>query len=71
MLPQPTQQSFTTQNDAEFECYLCLAAALQALQKRPMKFASEYRPPHEELTFLRVLQALLKGLRGTERNRAE
>lgn len=68
MLSEPNQSPLATQSDAELECYLCLAAALQALQQRPAKFAAERRPPHDP-TFLRGLQALLKGLRRAERNR--
>ena len=69
MVPEPNQSSLAMQSDAELECYLSLAAALQAHEQQPATFAAERWPPPEP-TFLRELQALLKGLRRAERNRA-
>jgi hypothetical protein len=69
MLPQPKQSFFPSQDDAELEGLLCLAAALQAREQKTPKPAAERRP-FPEPTFLRGLQALLKGLRRPQRIRA-
>jgi hypothetical protein len=69
MLPQPKQSNLAMQNDAEFECYLCLAASLQALQRQQVKSAAE-RKRVPGLTLLSGLQAFLRGLRKADRRRA-
>jgi len=69
MRPEPNQSSPTAQNDAELECYLCLAAAQQASQPQPAKLATKYWLTREP-AFLRGLQSLLKGLRRAGRQRS-
>ena len=68
MLPQPNQSSPVSQTDAELECYLCLAAALQA--NEPNQAVAVERLNPSAPAFLRGLQTLLKGLRKSARPRA-
>jgi hypothetical protein len=69
MLPQPNTSFFPTPDDSELEWLLCLAAAVQAREKQQAELAAKDEPTSEP-TFLRSLQALLKGLRKSERIRA-
>jgi hypothetical protein len=41
MRPNPTQPSFGTEEDAELEWLLCLAAALQAREQQAKKLEAE------------------------------
>ena len=69
MLTQPNQSSYASQNDAELDCLLFLAAAIQARKLQQEKIAPELQETPKP-TFLSGLQDFLKGLRRADRNRA-
>jgi hypothetical protein len=69
MLPQPKKAFLDSQSDAELECLLFLAAALQAREQQGARLAAELHPPQGP-TFLGGLQAFWKGLRRPDRNGA-
>jgi hypothetical protein len=62
MWPKRTQPCFASENDAEFEWLLCLAAALQGRKREAEKAAAERRRPSKS-TLLRGLEFWPLGLR--------
>jgi len=59
---QPEKSLFDLQSDAELECLLFLAAAMQAREQQGVELAADSQPPQAP-TFLGELQALWNGLR--------
>jgi hypothetical protein len=66
MPTHPKKSLLDLQSDAELECLLFLAAALQAREQQGAELASDSQPP-EAPTFLGGLQAIWKGLRKPNR----
>jgi hypothetical protein len=62
MSTQPKNSLLNLQSDAELECLLFLAAALQAREQQGAELAAD-SPPPQAPTFLGELQALWNGLR--------
>jgi hypothetical protein len=70
MPTQPKKSPLDLQSDAELECLLFLAAALQAREQQGMGLAAELEPPQAP-TFLGELQAIWKGLRKPNHKRTD
>jgi hypothetical protein len=68
MPTQPKKLLLDLQSDAELECLLFLAAALQVREQQGAELAVDSQPPQAP-TFLGELQAMWKGLR--KRNRKQ
>jgi len=62
MPTQPKNSLLDLQSDAELECLLFLAAALQAREQQGVQLAADSEPPQAS-TFLGELQAMWNGLR--------
>ena len=66
MPAQPKKPLLDLQSDAELECLLFLAAALQAREHEGAELAADPQPLQAP-TFLGKLQAIWKGLRKSNR----
>ena len=66
MPTQPKKSLLDLQSDAELECLLFLAAALQAREQQGVELAPDSQPPQAP-TFFGELQAMWKGFRKPNR----